>query len=104
MLVLMDIHIQMVWGEIVCLIIRGILWKCDLVIRLISWALRQDYSHQNCFWYFILPNLVLISCHLRFAKSFEKTWLSGNSIMTFLSNFTVTESKYVAFQFCLIKN
>lgn len=53
------------------------------------------YSLQHCSWCFILPKLALIFCYFRLAQSLEKTLLSGNPIMTFLRNFTVTGGKYV---------
>ena len=60
---------------------------CSLVHFL---GTEAAHSLQHCSWCFILPKLALIFCHFRLAQSLEKTLLSGNPIMHFLSNFTVT--------------
>lgn len=42
-----------------------------------------------------LPKIALIFSHFRLVQNLEKTLFSGNPIMTFLSNFTVTAGEYV---------
>lgn len=49
----------------------------------------------RCFSCFLLPELALPFSHFRLAQSLEKTLFSGNPILTFLSNVTVTAGKCV---------
>lgn len=58
----------------------------------------------RCFWGFILSKLALILCHFRLAQSLEETWLSGNPVMAFLRNFTVTEGKMGCLQVRILKD
>ncbi|XP_048642550.1 ATP-binding cassette sub-family A member 13 [Marmota marmota marmota] len=70
--------------------------NCESLSRNLSSTLEsfrsnlENATDQDCT---CQPPLETVQQHMStLAKSFEKTWLSGNSIITFLSNFTVTEN------------
>ncbi|XP_042540867.1 ATP-binding cassette sub-family A member 13 [Dipodomys spectabilis] len=69
--------------------------NCESLIKNLSRTLEHFKSNldhvtnQDCICH---PPLETVEQHVRvLAKSFKESWLSGNPIMSFLSNFTVTE-------------